>query len=699
MKFKKPELNETNMILIMLFIPIFIMGTIELAARGGLRSTWDWFVKNPIVVLFTYLIIYAVIWIFTLFFKGKVKIVGSLVLGFIFSLMGYVSYIKLDLRGEPFTIMDLTLIGEAAGISKELSPKIFIRVFALLALYLIAGFILIKFTMKPIKETPVKKKRVAFLVGLIVPVISISFTIFIVAIDINTAFTLPLTIPADINWNHVQNGFVMGNVIDSKFIKIPIPENYTRAEVKRVYEKLNKLKSANEKVTPNVVMVMSEAFGDIKKFGKVEFDKDPWTNFRDLQKNNTSGWVTVPLIGGGTANTEFEVLTGMSVRYIRNYTNPYNPYNSFVRRPIGSMAGIFSDLGYSTTAIHTYHSWFYRRSDVYKDLGFDKFISLETLPFKPQLDNRFVDDGEINKLITSEVKRTPGKDFIFAVTMQSHGPYNDIQAVNKRLTLKPGFSAKTADVVETYSNVIYDTDEDIAALIKAVDNLGEPTLLVYYGDHIPALGADVYAELGFKTDSVDGKKTPLLIYENKEYKASKQKNVADAKVTLDLDANFLGSYVLDKIGIKSNAFMNYSHLESIKEPHLKSDSKSEEYKDMYLLQYDILHGKQYYYEFAGKPLMKDSYTLGYPIKITEAKIEADKTQNSGKVIITGEGIGNLTVGVLNGKTYALEMISNTKAEIIIKDLKDIKSSNTLQLMTSNNRDVILNQSNKVVVNF
>ena len=698
MKLKKIELNETVMILIMLFIPIFIMGTMELAARGGLRSTLVWFIKNPIVVLFTYLIIYAVIWILTLFLKGKKKIVGSLIFGFIFSLIGYVSFIKLDLRGEPFTIMDLTLLGEAAGISAELSPQLLTRVFALLALYLIVGFILLKFTNKPVTDTPARKKRVALLAGLLVPVVSISFTIFIVTIDINRAFKLPLTIPADINWNHVQNGFVMGNVIDSKFIKIPVPENYTREEVKRVYEKLNKLTAGNEKVTPNVVMVMSEAFGDIKKFGKVEFNKDPWTNFRELQKNNTAGWVTVPLIGGGTANTEFEVLTGMSVRYIRNYTNPYNPYNSFVRRPISSMAGIFSELGYSTTAIHTYHSWFYRRSDVYKDLGFDKFISLETLPFKPQMDNRFVDDGEINRLIEDEIKRTAEKDFVFAVTMQSHGPYNDVTPLNKRLTLKPGFSEKTADVVETYSNVIYDTDEDIAALIKAVDELGEPTVLVYFGDHIPALGADVYKELGFKTDSIDGKKTPLLIYENKEFKASLQNSASD-KVALDVDANFLGSYVLDYIGINSDPLMNYSQLESIKEPHLKGDSKSEEYKDMYLLQYDILHGKQYYYEFAGKPLIKDSYTVGYPIKIAEAKIEADKAQNSGKVIITGEGIGNLTVGVLNGKTYELEMISNTKAEIIIKDLKNVKSSNTLQLMTSNNRDVILNQSNQVVVNF
>src|SRR5690554_4842506 len=194
--------------------------------------------------------------------------------------------------------------------------------------------------------------------------------------------------------------------------------------------------------------MMSEAFWDAETKLKLNLNQDPLPNFRSITGKTAAGFIQVPGIGGGTANTEFEVLTGFTKRFINDYNTPYNPYNSYVYRPIRSLATIFSELGYQATAIHPYHSWFYRRNEVYRHLGFHRFLPIETFSHEPKQNGPFVADHVANALIFEEMEKSQEWDFIHVVTMEGHGPYSDLALEQTPIEVKNDLSSTTKETVE-----------------------------------------------------------------------------------------------------------------------------------------------------------------------------------------------------------------------------------------------------------
>lgn len=301
---------------------------------------------------------------------------------------------------------------------------------------------------------------------------------------------------------------------------------------------------------PNIIIVLSEAFWDITQLREVTFSRDPLPFFHALQAQYTHGTLLSPMFGGGTANVELEVLTGMSMRFF-----PENSivYDEFIKQPTDSLASLLRGQGYRTTAIAPFYNWFFHSTDVYRRFGFERFISLEY--FNPdEYVGPYIGDHAVAKRIIEETEKSAGPDFVFANTMENH--YHYFAGKFKRNTIEAeGIASKEAlAIAETYAQGVQGADRMLQELVTHFQSTKEPTVLVWFGDHLPSLEKRfVYEEAGYISGEDDPDflakmyNTPLLVWSNYLPRENKE--------TLYISPSFLGPYVLRLTGRDSSAYL------------------------------------------------------------------------------------------------------------------------------------------------
>lgn len=677
------ELNNRAFILLIVGFPALLTLAVMMMQRGGPRGGVSWILQHPFEALLNYVIAFALINILLFLSGGNLYLYFSIGIVMLFSVLAYISHLKTQFRGEPLSVLDIKLLNEAVNISEgfvadAIGPVLVLIITSILAFALIFLFIKAKVT-----------KAVRF------PIAIISALILVISLSVNidAFYKIKVTIPADVTWNHDENGFLLATLIDSKFLKIPEPEGYSEQAIADIYQKMQgtKVSTANKEKdpTPNVLFVMSESFSDFNpSLGlDIKLNQNPTPFFTELSKETLSGHIEVPGVGGGTANTEYEVLTGLTRKFFPEYAVPYNPYNSYIHQPVQSLAHTFSDLGYYTTAIHPYQSWFYRRNEVYKHLGFDRFTSIETLAKVPETEGLFTTDGETNALMIDQMKKTPERDFIYTVTMEGHGPYADMTVKNKTINVQQeGLSENASKVLSNYLNLMNDVDRHFEGLITELKTFDEPTVVVYFGDHIPPLGNDVYEELKFNMYSENSKRTPMLIWSN--YEDFAEDGVSDGE--LEMNANLLGSYVLDLIGVNNEPYMNYLSELSETAPLLKPTGENENLlADFELLQYDIMHGKRYIYRFIGEPQASEQYSIGEPLKLEG--IAVTEVGRSFLIELLGKGITTHTAMFLNDEKYP-SIASDRLMTVIPKKELEAEQELTLSAKMLDSREKVIQAS-------
>ncbi|WP_159882170.1 sulfatase-like hydrolase/transferase [Paenibacillus puerhi] len=305
---------------------------------------------------------------------------------------------------------------------------------------------------------------------------------------------------------------------------------------------------------PNVIIVLSESFWDMTKLPQLEFSRDPIPMYRELAKRYTSGTMLSPMFGGGTANVELEVLTGYSYRFFPPESIVYEQY---LKQPTASLASLLSGQGYATTAISPFHQWFFNSADVYRHMGFSRFISLEY--FNPDdYVGPYIGDHAVARRIIEESERSPGPDLIFANTMENHYHYWPGKFTSNTISIKSKgkASAEAIGIAETYAQGSQGADRMLQELVLHYSRLKEPTILVFFGDHLPSLEKyTVYTETGYISGEDDPDflrkmhEVPVLIWNN--YKKDEPRD------NLDLSPAFLGPYVLAMAGLQGDAYMEY----------------------------------------------------------------------------------------------------------------------------------------------
>lgn len=331
----------------------------------------------------------------------------------------------------------------------------------------------------------------------------------------------------------------------------------------------NKSSLGDEGDTPNVIFLQLETFFDVSHLSNLRFSEDPIPNFTRLQKEYSTGYLTVPSIGAGTANTEFEVISGMSLNYFGVGEYPYKTI--LQKKPCESVCYDLGELGYKSHAIHNNTAVFYDRNLVFSNLGFDTFTSIEYMNDVEYTPMGWAKDNVLIGCIEDALDSTEGSDFVYTITVQSHGKYpSDYNGV---LPIKvTGFEDEATNrAFEYYVNQLNEVDTFIGNLLDNLKTRDEKTVVVMYGDHLPSF--DITED-----DLLNGNlfQTEYIIWDN--FGLEKQEG--------DLYSYQLTAEVLSRIGF-DNGLMTKLHQNM-------SDSESYQ-KWMEILQYDMLYGNKYAY--------------------------------------------------------------------------------------------------------
>lgn len=593
------------LILLLLFIPLFMVIVGEFIQRGSLRQVASWMLHYQSAFLMNYVIALLFLLLIGALFRNVYISLGLyLFMGFFLVLL---NKYKMKFLEDPIFPWDLMLYNQVINLFPQLYKAF--NPFLLLPLVLIP--VLAIYLIRKLPAIRINYK-VRIICGILSVILLAGISFYKVTPVQYVLKTLNITNKTwNQNENYSFNGLYLSFLMNVQSAVVLPPNEYNEEKINSIVSAIgekNPVASASTsgtKVKPNVIFIMNEAFWDPTLLKNVSYSQDPMPTVRSLQNSGNGGWIVSPEYGGGTANVEFEVLTGLSMNFVPSGSVPYQQY---ITRPTPSLASVFAEKGYDTIAIHPNDKWFWNRDVVYKHFGFNSFLSIDQFnnPSKSKRET-YVDDTEVTKSIIEQTEKSDKPAFIYAVTIQNHGTYY-YPGKNKPeypIDVKGNFSEEVKEQLHVYSNGVYDGDTELQKLINYYKNSDEPTVIVFFGDHLPYLGT-AYDETGYysstsgleQTKSMS--KTPLVIWNN----FGKEVNLPQDTIS----TSFLGTYVFDLAGMNTPLYFKFLEEYRSKLPGYKTTLKMDDKGKLYLdtpeslkelenqyrlLQYDLLFGKQY----------------------------------------------------------------------------------------------------------
>ena len=582
--------------------------TIESISRHSFAEAFHYLIKSWDVFLYNTYLIFVTL---TISYLVRKRIFASIVISFVWLIGGIANGVILACRVTPFTGNDLKMIGNAASVVKKYMSVDQILLAVLLTLAAIGFFVLAALWCPKFQGKMRYQRYIAFLILAFVSILPVT-KLCIRANVLSTYF-------GNIAIGYEDYGFPY-SFLSTIFVQgIDRPDHYQESEVKKIIREDGK-DHYRTKENPNIIIVQLESFFDPSLIKGMEYSKDPIPNFHKLEEDYTSGYVRVPVVGAGTANTEFEVLTGMSMRYFG--TGEY-PYKTVMRDNVcESIAYVLKNLGYSTHAIHNNIASFYGRDEVFARLGFDTFTSLEMMDIEDYPPLGWAKDAKLTDSVMECLKSTEGQDLVYTITVQSHGGYpSEPVAMNQPITVHGTEGEEDRNYsIEYYVNQLYEVDQFIGNLVKELEKFDEDTILVLFGDHQPSLGLEsdqLACGSLFKTNYV--------IWDN----------MGLPKEDRDLASYQLVSIAFDKVGIHAGTLMKY---------HQERMGTKRYWSDLKVLQYDMLYGKKYVYNGEDRYDEADLQMGIEDITITSIKVDLH-----GNTVIKGNDFNAYSRIAVNGK--------------------------------------------------
>ena len=359
---------------------------------------------------------------------------------------------------------------------------------------------------------------------------------------------------------------------------------------------------------PNIVLVQLESFFDVSTVKDCEVSRDPTPTFNRLSRNFPSGLLYVPTIGGGTANTEFEVLTGLNLDFFGAGEIPYNTI--LQQTAVETINTDLAEYGYTSTAMHNNSATFYSRNVVYPNMGFDRFVSLEYMKDMKYNSLGWAKDGQLTGEILRTLEATEARDVVMCISVESHGKYaetyepreGDIEVLSlpEQVPLAP---------FQNFVNILPATDDFLKDLIHTLARFEEPTIVVAYGDHLPAMEFD--SDM-LTTGSIYASR--YVIWDNfgRTFEAP------------DLQAYRLGANLMKQLGFAGGVISRYHQ-------SFEPGEAGEEYLDkLELLQYDMLYGDMEAFEGESPYVPSDMAMGSVPVEVLDASREYHRMLVSGE---------------------------------------------------------------------
>lgn len=709
---------------VLIVCPVLLVGGVEGLQRGSAGGVLSWAAAAPFsFALNTVIVFFAVLFAYCL--AGSL-FAGLSVTALLLSVMSLVSYYKMKLIGEPLFPWDLFLKKEGMNIIPLVAGTS-----ALYKLGAVAAFALLILFLRLVLPS--------FKLPLVYRAVFAGLAFFMLySLACKPAWTGSLADRmgiADIVWNQSENygtnGVILAFTMNVQDSVVPRPAGYGQKQLEALaarfgsgvpaapaVQTVSASKPQPLRQQPNIIFIMNEAFWDPTLLPDVKFSVDPVPTVHELEQTSTHGYLLSPQFGGGTSNVEFEVLTGNSMSFLPSGSVPYQQY---VNRATPSLASYFEDQGYKSMGIHSYEGWFWNRTNVYKDLGFEGFMSKEYFD-NPEYKGLFISDDEVSRSIIRQVDESDRPMFIYAVTMQNHGPYDGNRYGSNPIKAEGPLTDDARSLLETYTHGAHDADQSLKMLIDHFSKSEKPTVIVFYGDHLPMLGYDydVYHQGGLirSGNSEEWSLGELKRMHSVPFVAWSNFGLEKTEVPVISDS-FLGSYVLNMLQMPMPAqFLMDYELYGKMPGMLKNlvvdsglglhgqvpDGLKADVDQYRLLQYDMLFGKQYA-ELSADRSFPDKYPLqNFNREFADIRIHEVQKESSGTdpltLTVKGENFYSGDFVLVNGRKLAPSKVEEDTIEVTVpKEVYDNKDTLLVQVEQLNSKSIPLSKSNTVTVTF
>ena len=477
---------------------------------------------------------YLIFWLFRMILGRKVLAGGvSAVVCFLF---GLANHYVLSFRGRIIFPCDLLTLDTAAVVAKSYDYTPDKQIWIALA---VLGSYLLLLLLAHIVYHPKGRQRLGrkllwgSIAGMVIYLFAFFFTPLLPTIGIYTQ-----------QWRTQQNGFLLNFTTAIRYSFVSEPDGYDADKVAQTARSYRSQSVTDAGELPeNLIFIMNESFSDLTAaFPNLELSEDPLAFYHSLTENTVKGTMISPVTGGGTANVEFEYLTGDSLAFLPSSTVAYQLY---LYDGCPSLVSQAKDLGYHTIAFHPYLSSGWNRTSVYPWLGFDEVHFQEDVQ-DPQYIRNYVSDLSDYEQLFRWTEESAGPTMIFNVTMQNHSGYSQgWNNLSGDVTVTGG--AKPSSITTQYFSLMKESDQAIQALVEHYSQVEEKTLIVFFGDHQPPLGNTFFETLyGKKLDERDPEEvqqayeTPFFIWAN--YDIPEQDD-------LRISSNYLGVLAVEVAGL------------------------------------------------------------------------------------------------------------------------------------------------------
>lgn len=625
---------------------------VELLSRKSLVSLAKYIFLTPHLFLINFLIVLTT---YSFMFVTRRWGFARGVAAVFWGIVGVTDFVLLMFRTTPFTWHDLSLIDSAMQVLNHYVSGIgYVLIIVLLA----ACVGLLVYLFRRAKRL---NGRLRLVRGFVFVAISLLFTVYFWFVGRNSdilprnfsniaqayqtygfayCFTNSM-ISTGISKPEKYDDKTVENIMKDDIVpesSVPVEELTLEAET--AGEEESKADQQENAAKPNIIFLQLESFFDITELSDAKISEDPIPYYRSLLENYSSGFLSVPSVGAGTANTEFEILTGMNLDFFG--CGEY-PYQTVLReQTCESLAYVFDGLNYSTHAIHNNSATFYSRNTVFSRLGFESFTSLEYMYGVEYTPGDWAKDKVLTQNIIDALDSTEENDFIYTISVQGHGSYptDEVENAKIKVTLDEEDEDRQNQLTY-YANEINEMDDFVKELTAVLSEYDEPCILVMYGDHLPSLGIE-------ETELSHGDlfQTKYVVWSNFEME----------KMNKDLEAYQLGAWVLGRMGIQEGIMFRY-HQKYFQE---ENPSENNYLDSMAVIEYDMLYGDQTV--FGGENPYKPT-----KLKMGTLSITLDNAvYNNGKLILDGSNFNEFSIAIINGKQYEPEKYTRTRLTIDVE---------------------------------
>ena len=619
---------------------------IEVLSRHSLTQAWKFMISTPKVFMLNAFLIFAT---FSIVYLVRRRVFARILISIFWIFLGGCNGYLLIKRVTPFNAQDLKVLRDALPLVRNYLNNFEI---VLLAIGIVALIFWMMSMWRKVGLYKGKLNRVVAILGVV-----LSFFVYLQLQKVAIEDRVISTYFGNIAFAYEDYGFPYCFTSSIFNTGISEPEGYSKETIDEITDDGNMNRSYTSRVEeelPNIIFVQLETYFDPTEIKWIECSEDPIPNQRKMYEEFSSGYLKVPSVGAGTANTEFEVLTGMNMRYFGPGEYPYKTYAK--TKLIESAASALQELGYGACALHNNGGNFYSRADVFNHMGFDHYTSKEFMHIRTLTPKGWATDDILLPNILESMDQTEGQDFIFAISVQGHGDYpEEPMFENPEIKVTGIEDEGRRNAWEYYINEVHEMDKFAGDLVEAIEERGEPTVIVFYGDHLPTMNLvpeDLHNKYLYNTNYV--------IWDNIGLEKI-DRNVASYQIMAD---------VFERLDIHTGTVFNY---------HQERRESKNYLSDLEKLQYDMLYGEQYVYDKNGSPLKPGHMEMG----LKDTIISGVNRNLDGTYNITGEYFTKQSKVYVNGDKKKSSFVNNTKIVLQETELENGDIVQISQMGSSN----------------